>query len=162
MKFVITNANGGTPQNLTTAFQTIIAALAQTGNLRRIRVEELWGSAAGAAVATDGPVNWDLSLVTADGTGTSSAPQPYDGPLETGTVLAAATIGKANYTSEPTTTANTSRLIVGPNQRGIVHWAALSDAHRPSSPAVANNGFTWRAKAPNYNVTVNAVLVFDE
>lgn len=162
MKFNTTNVNGGTPQALSTAFKSLVVLLATTSNLRRICIEELNGSAAEAPNATDVPINWDLSLVTADGTGTASAAQPMNGPLETGTFLAAATTSKANYTSEPTVTSNTSRGIWGPNQRSVIRWAALSDAHRPTSPAVAANGFTWRAKSPSYAATVNAMVCFDE
>lgn len=162
MKFVCNNANGGTPQNLGASFKTLVALLATTSNLRRITIEELAASASDAPNSTDCPINFDVSLVTADGTGTASAGQPYNGPLETGTFLAAATTCKANYTSEPTVTANTSRLILGPNQRGLLRWNCLSDAHRWTSPAVAANGFTFRAKSANYASTANANVVFDE
>ena len=163
MKFFCNNSNGGTPQSLSTSFKTIVCLLVTSGALRRIYIEEVSGSAADVPNATDGPISWDLSLVTADGTGTSSAPQPSQ-VFETGTENVALTTGKANYTAEPTVTANTSRLILGPNQRGVLRWAALSDDHRPSCPGVAASGFTWRAKGAtsSYASTVYGNTVFSE
>ena len=160
-KFFVTNANGGTPQSMSTAFKTLLALFGTTSNLRRIYIEELMASASDVPNANDCPINLDLSLMTADGTGTASAAQP-SGVFETGTQLVAATTCKANYTAEPTVTASTSRLIVGPNQRSVFRWAALSDAHRPSSPGLAAAGFVWRAKSPNYASTMNADATFDE
>ena len=163
MKFFCNNANGGTPQSLSTSFKTIVALLVTSGALRRVYVEEVSGSASDVPSSTDGPLTWDLSLVTADGTGTASAPQPSQ-VFETGTENAALTTGKANYTAEPTVTASTSRLILSPNQRSVLRWAALSDDHRPSCPGVAASGFSWRAHGPTggYASTVNGNVIFSE
>src|ERR1051326_7450171 len=60
----------------------------------------------------DNAVDWDISRMTADGTGSAATPQALDpaDPAMAGT-------SKVNYTAEPTVTAASSLFPVGVNQR---------------------------------------------
>lgn len=136
-------------QNLTTTFKTQIAALATTSNLRRFSVVEYSLGAADVPNAVDCAIEWDLTRITVDGTGTAIT-VPFMEALETGTQLASATTKKVGYTAEPTVTADTMVDSGAMNQRGFFRWVALDKDSEPKAPAIAASGFALRALSTNY------------
>jgi hypothetical protein len=69
-QYAFSNVLGGTQQNLSSAYKTIVAIFAATGatTLRRGWVFEFEIGADNVPNATDTPINWDISVQTADGT----------------------------------------------------------------------------------------------
>ena len=158
------NANnllGGTQQNMTTTFKTLVNVYATSGALQRTYVSEVSIGASDVPNATDCPVIFDLSLMTAEGTATTVTPNANT-VLETGTMAGCRATSKANHTAEPTITSNSSRLAKAMNQRATYRWVAISDDSRIIGPAVASNGWALRAKSTNYASTLLGEIVFQE
>lgn len=148
--------------NITTAFATagsnILSLTAATATLRRAFIYELNVGADGLPNATDCAIVWDLSAITSLGTGVSMTVVPLD-PADAAT----GTVGTANYTITPTTTASSSRWLLGANQRASYRWVVNPGG--PGEivvPATNVNGYVLRAKSTTYASTVVASMFFRE
>lgn len=153
-RYSVTNQLGGTPQAIAATFKTILSMFATSGSLRRGRLVEV-------IVAADGsPANNALVVqvarMTADGTGTTITPLPLD-PADPAALCTA----KANYTAEPTVTANSGVLEFALNQQATVRWVPDPDT-RLMFPATANNGLVIRVKSASYTGTVTVTAIFEE
>jgi hypothetical protein len=114
--------------------------------------------AASAPSATDTPIQYDLSRVTASITGgTSYAPQCND-PAEIQTPSALAFI----TASGSTVTANSSLFNVNLNQRNSQRWTAAQESQMLIWPATSVNGYCFRALSPSYGASVGTGLYFEE
>lgn len=144
-RYNINNQLGGTPQVLTTTHKTQVIASAATATLTSAKVYEIGIGQDGTLNATDCQVDWDLSRVTALGTGTTVVAVPLDvGPR------AAGTVGTVNHTVEPTVTAASSIWNRGINQRGVWQWQAADEGAMIIIPATNLAGVALRAKSTNY------------
>ena len=101
-------------------------------------------------------MEFDVSRITANGTGTAVTPVALD-PAD----AAAASTANANYTAEPTVTASSSGFYVGINQRASYRWVAAPGSELVA-PATANNGFTVRVRSGGYTGTATAEALFQE
>jgi hypothetical protein len=151
--YAVSNQLGGTPQNLSSSYKTILGVTAATGatTLRRGWLYEFEIGADAAPNSTDCPISWDVSVQTAAGTSTSVTPNPVD--VGGGDAAALLTYA-ANYTAEPTITANSSLFYLGLNQRASQRWIARDEKSAIVIPAVNLKGVACRAKSPNYASTV--------
>ena len=156
MRYTASNLLGGTQQNLSTAYKTIISLTPETGNVvTRGRLMAYKGSF--DAAPADNTINWDISRQTAAGTATAVTPNAQD----TADAVAR-TAAEANYTVEGTITANSSLDAFGANQRATVGWVARDDKSGLVWPATDENGLAIRAKSPAYASTVVALVEFEE
>jgi hypothetical protein len=153
--YAASNLLGGTQQSLTTTFKTLLTLSASSAVLlRRAFVHEFVFGTDGTPA--DNVMTYDVSRITALGTGTTVTPNPVqsaDG--------AAATVGTANHTSEPTVTANSSLWAAGINQRATHRWVAYP-GQELVIPATNLNGLAFRAKSPGYTNTGTAQVEFTE
>jgi len=156
------NTIGGTQQNLSTSYKTLVNVYATTGALQRTYVSSLHVGANAAPNSTDCPIQVDVSLMTAEGTATTLTPLAMNATLETGTIAGPRSTSKGNHTAEPTVTSNSTRLARAFNQRGYLYWVAMDDQHMIVGPAVANNGWVLRAQSPNYASTCVGEIQFQE
>lgn len=153
-KYSASNLLGGTQQSLSTSYKTLLAVFATSGSLRRGKVFDLLLGTDGTPA--DNALDWDVSRMTANGTGTAVTPNPLD-PAD---VAMLGTVN-VNYTAEPTVTGASSLIDIGVNQRASYRWVAA-----PGSeilyPATANNGIVIRAKSASYTGTATATALVDE
>lgn len=151
--YAVSNQLGGTQQAISTSYKTLLAVMASSSvSLQRGKIVEfLFGT---DGTPADQAMNFDVSRITADGTATSVTPNKLD-PAD-GAFLGAAT---ANHTAEPTVTANSRVEGFGVNQRATSRWVAFP-GQELVYPAIANNGFAFRAKSPGYTGTavVDAIV----
>lgn len=147
------NQLGGTPQNLSTSYKTILVVTAATGatTLRRGWLYEIEVGADNVPNATDCPIIWDISSQTAAGTATSITPLSND---PGGSDAAALLTYAANATAEGTITANSSIFCLPLNQRASQRWIARDDKSAIIVPAINLRGWAMRAKSTNYASTV--------
>lgn len=153
--YVISNQNGGSPQVLGAAYKTILSAAAATGatTLRRGWILEWEVGADNVPNATDCAISFSIDVMTAAGTGTSitAAANPND----IGGGDAAALLSYiANYTAEPTVTANSNLWYMGLNQRASYRIQMRDEWSSMIVPAVNLKGPVMRAKSTNYASTV--------
>lgn len=155
-KYFINNNLGGTQQALTTTFKSLVTA-ASSATTKRVRVFEIKCGQNGTPASTDVSIEFDVSAVTAAGTGTAITPTKFD-PGDG----AALTSCLANLTVEPTVTANSAVWSAGGNQRAPFYWAALTDSAQLIGPATSAAGWTLRSKSPGYTGTALGALSFEE
>lgn len=148
------NDLGGTQQNLSSSFKTIVSLFGAASSPRRARVNEISLGADGTPA--DNALVLDISRMTADGTGTSATPVAADAADAASTMLS-----KANYTVEPTVTANSSQLTLPFNVRATFQWMAAPGSEIVT-PATSANGFVLRAKSASYTSTVLGNLRYRE
>jgi hypothetical protein len=151
--YTISNQNAGSPQNLGAAYKTILAWNAATGatTLRRTWLLEAEVGADNVPNATDCNIAWSIDVMTAAGTGSALTPQPND--IGGGDAAALATY-TANYTAEPTVTANSNLFYLPLNQRASQRIQLRDEYRAIIGPAVNLKGPVVRAKSPNYASTV--------
>src|SRR5262249_41644146 len=92
-KYAIGNDLGGAQQSLPATYKTLVSMFATTGSLRRGKLYDILIGTNGTPA--DNYVEWDVSRMTADGTGTAITPAALD-PAD----AAALGTSKANYTAE--------------------------------------------------------------
>lgn len=148
------NEIGGTQQALSSSYKTLVAAFC-SATVRRGKVYDILIGTNGTPA--DNSMEWTIQRMTVDGTGTAITPNPLD-PAD----AASAATSKANYTAEPTVTANSDLWYVGVNQRASYRWVCA-----PGSeliwPATAANGLVLRTKsASGYTGTATGGLYFEE
>ena len=151
--YAFNNQLGGTPQNLSSSFKSILIVTAATGatTLRRGWIYEFEVGADAVPNSTDCPITWDISAQTAAGTASSITPNPVD---QGGGDAAALLTYAANATAEGTITANSSVFYLGLNQRASQRWIARDEKSAIIVAAVNVKGWAMRAKSPNYASTV--------
>lgn len=136
------------------SYKTVLDVFATSGALRRGKVFDVLIGTNGTPA--DNFLQWDISRMTADGTGTAVTPNPLD-PSD----VAALATAKANYTAEPTITANSSLLNVGVNQRASYRWVAAPGSEL-LFPAVAGNGLALRALSGGYTGSATGGVMYEE
>lgn len=156
-KYGANNLLGGSQQNLSSSYKTLISLTAQTTGLRRAFISEWDIGLDGAPNSTDCAIDWDLSAITALGTGTAVTPNPNDQAD-----AAATTVATVNDTAEPTYTSASSRWAIGANQRASYRWIAQNADDRIVVPAINVNGYGLRAKSATYASTAVAHMFFAE
>jgi hypothetical protein len=151
--YVISNQNAGSAQNLSSSYKTIIGLNAATGatTLRRGWIMEWEIGPDNVPNATDCPISWSIDVMTAAGTGSALTPQVND--IGGGDAAALLTY-TANYTAEPTVTANSNVWYMGLNQRASYRVQMRDEWSAIICPAVNLKGPVIRAKSPNYASTV--------
>lgn len=155
-KYFANNNMGGTQQAMTTTFKTLVE-LVSSATTKRIRVFEIKCGQNGTPASSDNSIEFDVSTVSATGTGTAVTPTKFD-PADG----AALTAAEANSTIEPTVTANSATWGVGGNQRAPFYWVALTDAAQLIYPATSGAGCALRCKSPGYTGTAYGSVSFDE
>jgi hypothetical protein len=156
--YAVNNTMGGTQQNLSSTFKTILTVKAATATLRRAFIYEFGVGADGLPNATDCAIVWDLSAQTADGTATAVTPVAMD-QADT----AAGSVAVANATAEGTITANSARWTLAANQRASYRWVV--NPCGPGEiviPATNLAGFSLRAKSSTYASTTVGNILFRE
>lgn len=153
-KYADNNALGGSQQAISSTYKTLLSIFATSGSLRRGKVYDVLVGTNGTPA--DNYMEWDISAMTVDGTGTAVTPNPLD-PAD----VACLATSKANYTAEPTVTANSSRFYVGVNQRASYRWVAAPGSEL-LYPATANNGLVLRSRSGGYTGTATGHMDFEE
>jgi hypothetical protein len=153
-KYAIGNDLGGSQQAVAASYKTLVSMFATTGALRRGKIYDILIGTNGTPA--DNYLEWDVSRMTADGTGTAITPNALD-PAD----AAALGTSKANYTVEPTVTASSSAFYVGVNQRASYRWVAALGSELVY-PASANNGFVGRARSGGYTGTATFKALVEE
>jgi len=151
--YAINNALGGTQQAVSATYKSLLAVFAGA-TVRRTKVYDILIGTNGTPA--DNYMEFDVSRITANGTGTAVTPVALD-PAD----AAAASTANANYTAEPTVTASSSGFYVGINQRASYRWVAAPGSELVA-PATANNGFTVRVRSGGYTGTATAEALFQE
>jgi hypothetical protein len=152
-KYAINNSLAGSQQNMSSSYKTAVSVFAGATARRGKIYDVLIGT---DGTPADNAVDWDISRMTADGTGSAATPQALD-PADT----AMAGTSKVNYTAEPTVTAASSLFQVGVNQRASYRWVAAPGSELVY-PALANNGFVLRAKSGGYTSTFTGAVLVEE
>lgn len=153
-KYSANNTLGGSLQNLTSSYKTLLALTAATATLRRAWINDVTFGTNGTPA--DQAMQYDISAQTAAGTSTSVTPQ-----LEDQADAAAGTVGSANFTAEGTITSASSRLNIAANARATVRWVA-APGQEIVIPAVNLSGFAMRAQSPGYTSTAVVTAFFWE
>jgi hypothetical protein len=149
--FHSSNLLGGTQQNLSSSYKTLLALTAATATLTAAEVFELAVGVDGTPA--DNAIQWDLSRQTAAGTSTAVTPNPVNGAKR-----AAGTVGSANFTAEGTITANSSLWALPLNQRASFRWVAYGPDSELIIPATNLAGLALRAKSASYTSTAVAEM----
>jgi hypothetical protein len=153
-KYAIGNDLGGSQQAVAATYKTLVSMFATTGSLRRGKMYDILIGTNGTPA--DNFVEWNVSRMTADGTGTAITPNALD-PAD----AAALATSKANYTVEGTVTSNSSLFYVGVNQRASYRWVAAPGSELVY-PASANNGLVVQARSSSYTGTATAKALVEE
>jgi hypothetical protein len=149
-KYAIT----GSQATVSGSYKTVLDVFATTGALRRGKVYDVLIGTNGTPA--DNYLQWDISRMTADGTGTAVTPQALD-PAD----VAALATAKNNYSAEPTITAGSSLFNVGVNQRASYRWVAAPGSEL-LFPATANNGLALRALSGGYTGSATGDVMYEE
>jgi hypothetical protein len=110
----------GSQATVSGSYKTVLDVFATTGALRRGKIYDVLIGTNGTPA--DNYLQWDISRMTADGTGTAVTPQALD-PAD----VAALATAKNNYSAEPTITASSSLFNVGVNQRASYRAVRVLD-----------------------------------
>ena len=155
-KYAVSNGTGGTAQNLTTTYKTLVDVTALTGatTLRRAWVYDLMVGVDGTPA--DNVVVWKADRQTSTGTRTAATPAP----LDAADAAALITVG-VNTTIEGIITASTQLIEIAVNQRASYRWVAAPGGEL-IVPATTTTGIGIRAKSPAYTSTATAALHFWE
>jgi len=149
-KYAITGAQAA----VSGSYKTVLDVFATSGSLRRGKVFDVLIGTNGTPA--DNYLQWDISRMTADGTGSAVTPNPLD-PAD----VAALATAKSNYTAEPTIAANSSLFNVGVNQRASYRWVAAPGSEL-LFPAVAGNGLALRALSGGYTGSATGDFMYEE
>jgi hypothetical protein len=142
--YKVSNLNAGSEQSLTSSFKTLLGINAATGatTLRRGWLTEFTIGQDAAPSTTDGPVVYSIDTMTAAGTGSALTPSTDDSDA------AALLVYTANYTAEPTVTANSNQWAMPLNQRQSWRVQFRDNISSIIVPAVNLKGPVVRAKSP--------------
>lgn len=152
------NALAGTQQAASSSYKTAIETLAQTTGLRRLNFYGFNIGPAGNPASSDCDLQFDISRVTATGTGTAATPTLPD-PAEG----APHSSSKVNDTVEPTVTAASSVAYGSMNQRATFAWQTNDKSQMLIGPATNNAGLGIRfLSAGGYTGKVGAAWYWNE
>ena len=151
--FAVNNINAGAQQAVAAAYKSLIT-LAAGATPKRIKLYDLLIGTNGTPA--DNFMEWDISRVTAAGTGTALTPNVLDAADS-----AALASSLANLTAEPTVTAASSLFYVGVNQRASYRWVAAPGSELVA-PATTASGFAIRTRSGGYTGTATAEALFQE
>lgn len=152
--YVLNNDLGGSKQNLSSSYKTIVSITAATATLCGALVSDVLIGTNGTPA--DNFVEWNISRQTTLGTGTAGVPVALNPQSR-----AAGSVGNLNLTVEPTITAASSVFYIGVNQRSAYRWIAAPGSELVV-PAVNVNGLALQAKSAAYTSTVTGELLFTE
>ena len=151
--YSVNNGLGGSAQNMSGSYKTLIALTANGSTSARI-YEILIGS---DATPGDYSITFDISAQTAAGTSTLVTPVLLDP-----TSRSSAIVGNVNFTAEGTITAASSAFYVGINQRGAYRWVAAPGGEIVL-PITNNAGYALRAKsASGFSGTITCQIYYRE
>ena len=158
-----TNAASPAQTSMSTAFKTALALTSQTAasgiTLSRAFIYEFEVGASGTPNATDCGIVWEMSAVTATGTGVAMTVSALDQAD-----AATSHVSTANHpTIEPTYTASSQRWTLAANQRASYRWVVNPGG--PGEiviPATNVTGMGIRAKSTNFNSTFDVGVYFRE
>lgn len=159
--YTISNQNGGTPQNLSSSYKTILSIGAATGatTLRRGWLMEWEVGADGARQTTSIAIAWSIDTQTAAGTATTITPLPND---IGGGDAAALLVYLANYTAEGTITASSNLWYLPLDQQASYRVQMRDKFSAIIVPAVNLKGPSMRAKSATYASTVGWRALVEE
>lgn len=159
--YTISNQNGGTPQNLSSSYKTILSIGAATGatTLRRGWLMEWEVGADGARQTTSIAIAWSIDTQTAAGTATTITPLPND--IGGGDAAALLTY-LANYTAEGTITASSNLWYLPLDQQASYRVQMRDKFSSIIVPAVNLKGPSMRAKSATYASTVGWRALVEE
>jgi hypothetical protein len=149
-KYAIT----GTQASVSGSYKTVLSTYSTTGSTRRGKIYDVLIGTNGTPA--DNYLQWDISRMTADGTGTAVTPNALD-PAD----VAALATAKNNYSVEGTVTANSSLLNVGVNQRASYRWVAAPGSELVF-PSTANNGLVLRTLSGGYTGSATGDWMYEE
>jgi len=156
--YSVNNSLGGTAQNLSSSYKTII--LTTSSSVTQARRGQIYDVMFGAdGTPADNAIVWDISRQTVVGTATAVTPVALN-PADAAMLGVAA----ANATAEGTITATSSVMNIAVNQRASYRWVAAPGSELVY-PATTANGFALRAKVPtgsSYASTVTAQWLVTE
>lgn len=109
-----------------------------------------------SSTPNDYSADFQIQRFSADGTGTSTTPQPLDFNDP-----AAVSTSKHTYTVEPTLTSGEILLRLAHNQRATVRWVAAPGAELVI-PALAGDGVALVCNAVSTQFTEVATIMFEE
>ena len=141
-KYAIGNDLGGSQQAIAASYKTLVSMFATTGSTRRGKMYDILIGTNGTPA--DNFLEWDVSRMTADGTGTSITPNALD-PADSaalGTAKANYTVESASITANSSLSASTSALPIAGSPRP----APSSFIRR--SPTTGSSGARARAATP--------------
>lgn len=145
--YSVNNALGGTAQNLSTSYKSIITSTSSSATqARRGQIYDVMIGADGTPA--DNALVFDISRQTGAGTATSVTAVSIN-PADAAYLGLAA----ANATVEGTITAASSVFNLALNQRASYRWVA-NPGGELVYPATTANGFALRAKSATYASTV--------
>jgi len=157
--YAVNNQLGGTQQNLSSAYKTLVEIHAVTATLKRAMLFEFEIGIDGTPNGTDCSLNWDISRTTAAGTaGATPPPLPLD-PADAASGIAC---GINHPTVEPTYTVASSLWALGANQRASYRWISRDDKSALWIPATNLAGLGLRVKSATYNSTAIAQLYYQD
>jgi len=151
--YSVNNTLGGTQQNLSSSYKTIVSIVAGA-TARRGQIYDVIFGADGTPA--DNALVFDISRQTAAGTATTVTAVPIN-PAD----AAFSGTATANATVEPTVTATSSVLAMALNQRATQRWVAAPGGELVY-PATNANGFALRAKSASYTSTAIIEAWFTE
>lgn len=155
-KYEINNELAGTQQAMTATYKSLLT-LASSATTKRLRLYEVSAAQNGVPASSDTNIEFDISRVTAAGTGTAITALAVDSG--DGAALASCL---ANLTVEPTVTAASSVWARSGNQRAPFYWAAVDASAHLISPATSAAGFALRCKSAGYTSTAKGSIYFEE
>ena len=154
-KYEANNSMGGAQQAISSTYRTLLGLNASSATtLRRAKVYDVLIGTNGAPA--DNYMEWDISAMTAAGTATAVTPNKLDQADG-----AALTVANANYTAEPTVTANSSLFYIGVNQRASYRWVAAPGSELVV-PATNLAGLVLRSRSGGYTGTATGAMLFEE
>ena len=151
--YVTTNLMGGTQQNFSSSYHTLVEVHAATATLKRAFIYEFEIGIDGAPNATDNSIDWDAARTTAAGTSTAATPNPLD-PAD----AASGIVAGVNHTAEPTIAAGADLWSLGANQRASYRWICRDDKAALWIPATNLAGIAIRGKSVTYASTAVATV----
>lgn len=149
------NELAGTKQAIASTYKSLMTLSAASAvALRRIKVDDVFMGVEGTP--SDQAMVWDISRITAAGTGTAATPNPNDMADP-----AALTVCNVNLTAEPTVTAASNLLPAAVNQRASIRFVP-TPGKELVVPATNLAGLAFRAKSAGYTGFANVAANFLE
>jgi hypothetical protein len=149
--YSVNNSLGGTQQAISTTYITLQETIANTTGIKRFHIYGYKIFPVSAPASSDTDLEYDISRITASGTGTAATSLPNDSAES-----ASNATSKVNDTVEPTVTASSSVDYGGGNQRATIQFQTNDFSQMFHAPATNANGFAIRAKSLGYTGKMGA------